>query len=84
MIDTGKRSKTLSEVKLVESISKNLQSFLEIRLMQREVLLSHKLRDHAYEYYNPLRLKEDNLSQKNFQNQLSQVCLAKSKNVRRV
>ena len=84
MIDTGKRSKTLSEVKLVESISKNLQSFLEISLMQREVLLSHKLRDHAYEYYNPLRLKEDNLSQKNFQNQLSQVCLAKSKNVRRV
>ena len=71
MIDTGKRSKTLSEVKLVESISKNLQSFLEISLMQREVLLSHKLRDHAYEYYNPFRLKEDNLSQRSFQNQLS-------------
>ena len=76
MIDTGKRSKTLSEVKLVESISKNLQSFLEISLMQREVLLSHKLRDHAYEYYNPFRLKEDNLSQRNCQNQLSHPSLS--------
>ena len=50
MIDSGKRSKTLSEVKLVKNISKNLQSFLEISPMQKEVLLSHKLRDHAYEY----------------------------------
>ena len=84
VIDRGKTSRTLSEVKPVENIYKNLQSFPEISPVQREVLLSHKLRDHAYEYYNPLRLKEDNLSQKNFQNQLSQVCLAKSKNVRRV
>ena len=30
VIDRGKRSKTLSEVKPVENISKNLQSFLEI------------------------------------------------------
>ena len=29
---------TLSEVKLVENTSKNLQSFLEINPMQREVL----------------------------------------------
>ena len=29
VIDRGKRSKTLSEVKRVENISKNLQSFLE-------------------------------------------------------
>ena len=29
--DRGKRSKTLSEVKLVENKSKSLQSFLEIR-----------------------------------------------------
>ena len=50
MIDRGKRSKTLSEVKAVESISKNLQSFLEISLMQKEVLPSPKLRDHGYEY----------------------------------
>ena len=50
MIDKGKRSKTLSEVKPVENINKNLQKFLEIRFVQKEVLLSHKLRDHAYEY----------------------------------
>ena len=71
MIDRGKRSETLSEVKQVESISKNLQSFLEISPVQKKVLPSHKLRDHAYEYYNPFGLKEDNLSQRNCQNQLS-------------
>ena len=49
MIDREKRSKTLSEVKPVENIGKNMQSFLEISLMQKEVLLSHILRDHAYE-----------------------------------
>ena len=38
------------EVKPVENINKNLQSFLEISPVQKEVLLSHKLRDHAYEY----------------------------------
>ena len=71
VINSGKRSKTLSEVKSVENISKNLQSFLEISPVQKEVLLSHKLRDHAYEYQNPFELKEGNLSQKNCQNQLS-------------
>ena len=49
VIDRGKRSKTPSEVKLVKKISNNLQSFLEINLVQKEVLLSHKLQDHAYE-----------------------------------
>ena len=49
VIDRGKRSKTLSEVKPVENISKNLQSFLEISPLQKEVLPSHKPRDHAYE-----------------------------------
>ena len=49
VINRGKRSKTLSEVKLVENISKNLQSFLEISPVQKEVLLSQKLQDHAYE-----------------------------------
>ena len=44
-----KKSKTLSEEKPVKKISKNLQSLLEIRLVQKEVLLSHKLKDHAYE-----------------------------------
>ena len=48
VIDRGKRSKTLSEVKLFENISWNLQIFLEIHPLQKEVLLSHKLRDHAY------------------------------------
>ena len=47
VIDRGK-SKTLSEVKPVENIRKNLQSFLEISLMQKEVLLSHKLQDDAW------------------------------------
>ena len=49
VIDRGKRSETLSEGKLVENISKNPQSFLEISPVQKEVLLSHKLQDHAYE-----------------------------------
>ena len=49
VIDIGKRSKTLSEVKLVENISKNSQSFLEISPVQKEAVLSQKLQDHAYE-----------------------------------
>ena len=49
MIDRGKRSKTLSEVKLVENTSKNLKSFLEISPVRKEVILSRKLQDHAYE-----------------------------------
>ena len=50
VIDRGKRSKTLSEVKHVENISNNLQSFLEISPVQKEAIPSRKLRDHAYEY----------------------------------
>ena len=42
VIDRGKRSKALSEA-LVENISKNLQSFLEIRPVQKEFLFSHCL-----------------------------------------
>ena len=49
VIDRGKRSKTLSEVNPVENISNNLQVFLEISPVQKEVLLSNKLRHHAYE-----------------------------------
>ena len=49
VIDRRKTSKTLSEVMPVKNISKNLQSFLEISPMEKEVLLSHKLQDHAYE-----------------------------------
>ena len=47
MIDRGKRSKAMSEVKLVKNISKNSQSLLEISPMQKEVLLSHELQHHA-------------------------------------
>ena len=43
VIDRGKRSKTLSEVKPVENVSQNLQSFLEISPMQKEVLLQEVL-----------------------------------------
>ena len=58
VINRGKRSKTLSEVKQVENISKNLQSFLEISPEQKEDLPSHKLRDHAYEYWNPFGIQK--------------------------
>ena len=50
VINSGKRSKTLSKVKPVENVSKNLQSILEISPVQKEDLPSHKLLDHAYEY----------------------------------
>ena len=49
VIGRGKRCKTLSEVKQVENISKNLQSSLWISPVQKKVLLSNELRDHAYE-----------------------------------
>ena len=49
VIDRGKRSKTLSEVKPVKNITKNLQSFLEISLMKNEVLASYKLQDHPHD-----------------------------------
>ena len=46
--DRGKRRETLSEVKSVENIIKNLQTFLQIHPVQKDVLLSHKLQEHAY------------------------------------
>ena len=73
--DRGQGSHTLSEVKPVEIISQNLQSFLGISPAQNEVFLSHKLQDHAYEQNNLFKLKEDNASQINFENQLSQPSL---------
>ena len=42
VINRGKRSKTLSEAKPVENISKNLQGFLEISLTQKEVHINCK------------------------------------------
>ena len=50
MIDREERSKTPSEVKPVENITINLQSFLDISPVQKIPLPLHKLRDHAYEY----------------------------------
>ena len=41
VIDRGKRTKTLSEVKPVTNINKNPQSFPEISPVQKEVLASH-------------------------------------------
>ena len=49
LIYRGKRSKIPSDVKLVENINKNPQCFIEISSVQKEVLLSHKLQDYAYE-----------------------------------
>ena len=40
MINRGKKSKTLSKVKPVEDICKNLQSLLQKSLVQKEVMLS--------------------------------------------
>ena len=48
-INRRKRSQTLGEAKRVKNTSKNRQSFLETALVQKEVLPSHKLQDHAYE-----------------------------------
>ena len=44
-----KGSKTLNEVKPVEKIDKNLESFLKISPVQKELPPSHKLQGHAYE-----------------------------------
>ena len=49
VIDRGKRSKTMNEVKPPENISKNPQNLLKISFMQNKVLPSRKLQDHAYE-----------------------------------
>ena len=44
--------------------------------MQKEDLPSHQLQDHAYKYQNLFRLKEDNLSQRSYQNRLSHAGLS--------
>ena len=43
VIDRGKRSKTLNEVKPVEKICKNTQIFLEKSPVQKEALSSHTM-----------------------------------------
>ena len=43
----GKRSETLSEVKLVETVNNNPKEFSRvISPVQKEVVASHKLQDH--------------------------------------
>ena len=49
LINRGRRSKKLSKVRQFGNISNIPQSFLEISPVQKELLLSHKLEDHAYE-----------------------------------
>ena len=46
VIDREQRSKTLNEVKPPENINKNLQSFLEISPVQKEII---QLQEHANE-----------------------------------
>ena len=48
VVNRRERSITLSEIKSVKNISKNLQSLVEISPEKREVLFSYKLQDHAY------------------------------------
>ena len=55
--DRGKRSKTLNEEKSVKNVYKNTERFLMVSLVQK----------------NPFGLKEDNPSQRNWQNQLSRI-----------
>ena len=49
VIDTGNRSITLRQVKPVENIHRNQQSFLEISPMGKEVHPSHNIQGHVYE-----------------------------------
>ena len=49
-----RKKKTLSEVEPVENLSKNPQSFLEIRPMQKKVLLTHKFQDRLGEEWRAI------------------------------
>ena len=48
VIDGEKRSKALNKVNPIENINKNPQSSLNISLVQKEVFLSHTLKEHTY------------------------------------
>ena len=76
VVNRGKRSKILIEVKVVENISKTPGSFQEISLVLKEAFLSHKQEDHAYEQENLFVLNEDNPLQRNCQNQWSHPTLS--------
>ena len=53
VINRGKKNEAPNKVKPV----KNTPSFLKTIPMEKEVLPSHKLQGHAYEYQNPFKLK---------------------------
>ena len=57
-------------------MSKNLQTFLVISLMEKEVIPSDKLQEHAYKWQNPFWLKEVNPLQRNCKNHLSHASLS--------
>ena len=84
VIDRGKRSKTLSEVKPVENISRNLQSFLEMSPVQKGKSFSNINCKTMHEYQNPFGLKKDNLTEKLPESNESSRSVSHSKNVRRV
>ena len=50
VIDREKRSKTLSEVKPVKTISKTPQNVSEKSPKRRDFIPLHKLQDHVYEW----------------------------------
>ena len=68
VVDRGKRSKTLNYVKPVQNINKDLQSFVEISLMQKSFLhINCKTMHMSKESF---RLIEDDPNQRNCQSQL--------------
>ena len=84
VINKGKRSKTLSEVKPVENISKNPQSFLGIRPMQKEVLFHISCK--TMHMSNRMFLDKRKITSHREITRINwviQVCLTYSKNVRR-
>ena len=50
VIEIGRISKTLNEVKSFKNMNKNPESFLVINLVQKEVPPSQKVQNHAYVY----------------------------------
>ena len=68
LVDRGKKSKTMSEVKLVRNINTNPEDFLDRSLVQKK-----KNMHIAKESFG---LKEDNPSQINCQNQFSHPSLS--------
>ena len=86
MIDRGKRSKTLSEVKQVKIMSKNLQSFLQISTVQKTKSFFHINCDTMHMTSRNLSNHRKITSHRETSriSWIIQVSLTESKNVRRV